>query len=367
MKTRLSRREFLKLSGAVFGSLAFRGTWFDPVFPLEPERDHGLLARVASYREVDLRTAPRDDAPIIGKRYRDQLVQIYSEVVAPEPKDYPNRLWYRVWGGYIHSAHTQLVKIKLNEAERVIRPGGELCEITVPYSIAYQFNKYDGWIVWRGSRLYYSSTHWATGLEEGPDGEPWYQITSELSKVEKYFVPARHLRLIQPAEFAPLSTDVRPQDKRIVISLREQKLRAYEGSLLVLETSVSTGIPSTNTAPGELPTATPQGTFGVILKTPSKHMGTLAGGEEVEANSGFSLPGVPWTLFFKLPGGYALHGTYWHNNFGLRMSHGCINMRNDAVLWLFRWTDPPFDPYKIETPDDWYSTGFGTLINIEAT
>jgi len=60
---------------------------------------------------------------------------------------------------------------------------------------------------------------------------------------------------------------------------------------------------------------------------PSKHMGSVAGGEEVEEQGGFTLPGVPWTSFFKSPGGYAMHGTYWHNNFGLQMSHGCVNLR----------------------------------------
>jgi len=74
------------------------------------------------------------------------------------------------------------------------------------------------------------------------------------------------------------------------------------------------------------------------------------------------LPGVPWTCFFA-QGGYAFHGTYWHNNFGLQMSHGCINMRNADAKWLFRWTTPVFAE-KIESPDDWEKTGFGTRVDI---
>ncbi|OQX62000.1 MAG: hypothetical protein B5M51_06740, partial [Anaerolinea sp. 4484_236] len=42
--------------------------------------------------------------------------------------------------------------------------------------------------------------------------------------------------------------------------------------------------------------------------------------------------------------GVAIHGTYWHNNFGYPMSHGCINMRNQDAKWLYRWTTPPYDP-----------------------
>jgi lipoprotein-anchoring transpeptidase ErfK/SrfK len=50
---------------------------------------------------------------------------------------------------------------------------------------------------------------------------------------------------------------------------------------------------------------------------------------------GYYLPGVPWTMYFHK--GYAIHGTYWHNNFGTRMSHGCINMKTPEAKWLFKW------------------------------
>jgi lipoprotein-anchoring transpeptidase ErfK/SrfK len=91
-------------------------------------------------------------------------------------------------------------------------------------------------------------------------------------------------------------------------------------------------------------------------------MGSVASGEEMEARGGFTLPGVPWTSFFISPGGYALHGTYWHNNFGLQMSHGCINMRNEDALWIFRWTTPVFDPLNVESTRDWEKTGSGTTV-----
>ena len=49
---------------------------------------------------------------------------------------------------------------------------------------------------------------------------------------------------------------------------------------------------------------------------------------------GYDLPGVRTMYFYK---GYAIHGTYWHNNFGRPMSHGCINMRTPDAAWLFNW------------------------------
>ncbi len=50
---------------------------------------------------------------------------------------------------------------------------------------------------------------------------------------------------------------------------------------------------------------------------------------------GYDLPGVPYTMYFYK--GYALHGTYWHNNFGHPMSHGCVNLRTSDAGWLFNW------------------------------
>jgi len=50
------------------------------------------------------------------------------------------------------------------------------------------------------------------------------------------------------------------------------------------------------------------------------------------------LTGVPWASFITDP--VAFHGVYWHNNFGMTMSSGCINMRTEEAKWLFRWTTP---------------------------
>jgi lipoprotein-anchoring transpeptidase ErfK/SrfK len=30
-----------------------------------------------------------------------------------------------------------------------------------------------------------------------------------------------------------------------------------------------------------------------------------------------------------------LHGTYWHQNFGFPMSHGCVNYTITDAAWLF--------------------------------
>lgn len=100
----------------------------------------------------------------------------------------------------------------------------------------------------------------------------------------------------------------------IDVDLSEQRVVAYEG-----ETAVQTFIVSTGT--WLHPTVT--GQFRIYVKLRSTPM----------AGPGYYLPGVPYTMYFYE--GYALHGTYWHNNFGTPMSHGCVNLRVPDSEWLF--------------------------------
>jgi hypothetical protein len=62
-------------------------------------------------------------------------------------------------------------------------------------------------------------------------------------------------------------------------------------------------------------------------------------GEDEESPDYFDLPGVPWDTFFDLEG-RAIHGTYWHNDYGVPRSHGCVNVSIDAAQWIYRWTHP---------------------------
>jgi len=350
MKKLLNRRDFLKVSGLAMGSLAFTPSYFQP-----NDQDYGRLVRV-TIRDVDVRVEPRDGAQIVGKRLRDQLVQIYYDLEPPDAPAFYNKLWYRIWGGYVHSSYLQPVEIRFNQPLQEIREGGQLCEVTVPYSQSYRFTRYDGWRL--EYRLYFETTHWVTGIDEGPDGQPWYKVTDELQPVD-YFVPATHLRPVLDEELTPISPNVPFEDKRIEVNLAAQTLTAFEKEQVVLKTRVSSGIPSSRPTDNGIPSETPTGRFNIYSKMPSKHMGDgrLMGGD-LDLNA-YELVGVPWTMFFhRLDTGYALHGTYWHNNFGWQMSHGCVNLRNPDAKWLFRWTVPENFPPVIE------KNGFGTQVHI---
>ena len=114
-------------------------------------------------------------------------------------------------------------------------------------------------------------------------------------------------------------------NKWIDVSLSEQKLRAYEGNKLVLEMPISSGLAWTPTVTGE---------FRIWYKT----RWTRMTGGSVAAGNYYDLPNVPFNLFFH--NDYALHGAYWHNNFGHQMSHGCVNLPIPDAEKLFYWASP---------------------------
>jgi lipoprotein-anchoring transpeptidase ErfK/SrfK len=100
----------------------------------------------------------------------------------------------------------------------------------------------------------------------------------------------------------------------IDVDLSQQRVYAYEGDTIVNSFIVSTGTWQTPTVTGK---------YKVWIKLRSTDM----------AGPGYYLPDVPYTMYFYK--GYALHGTYWHNNFGTPMSHGCVNLSIPDAAWLY--------------------------------
>ena len=342
----LSRREFLKLGGLSLGSLAFSphlNDYFD--------FDDSDLVRVAT-NSISVYSKPSDKSSIISTWYRDEILRIYQEVVAGEPVINP--VWYRVWGGYVHRARLQRVKVLYNDTlpalnldEGLKRP----VEVTVPYTEPWRTSKTYGWQK-LGFRLYYGSVHLVEAIEDGPTGEPWYRVNDDLAGL--YHVNPLHVRPIPDEEMAPISPDLEVQDKRLEVNLTTQVLMAFENGQQVLKTTISSGLPSGPRGPNGLSTKTPQGSFRILEKDPAKHMGN--GNLFADADD-YELPGVPWTCFFTTQG-HAFHGTYWHQNFGTPMSHGCINMRTEEAKWLFLWALPKHEIGR------YTNRGYGTEVQI---
>jgi lipoprotein-anchoring transpeptidase ErfK/SrfK len=137
------------------------------------------------------------------------------------------------------------------------------------------------------------------------------------------------LLLVVAAVAAPVTGSAKPR-KAIVVSISHQLLWAYKGDQVVLSSYVSTGRAGFDT---------PVGSFAVLSKLPSQTMAGVIGGEY------YNVPDVPDVMYFTNEG-HALHGTYWHNNFGTPMSHGCVNLPMDVAAWLYDWA-PVGTPVQI--------------------
>lgn len=134
------------------------------------------------------------------------------------------------------------------------------------------------------------------------------------------------------------------QDRWIEVDKSEQKLRAWDGDDLYLETPVSTGLPWWET---------PSGEFRIWIKIRSTKM------EGGEGKYYYYLPNVPFVMFFandKVPAwkGYGLHGTYWHDDFGTPRSHGCVNLPTPIAEKLYYWSSPrlPSGKWGVYASDD---------------
>ena len=130
---------------------------------------------------------------------------------------------------------------------------------------------------------------------------------------------------IIPGETQVLGTTTSSgEEKWIEVSLDKQLLTAWEGNKVVMQFPISSGLWA----------ATPKGTFNIWYKTRYQKM---EGGKK-ELGTYYNLPNVPSNMFFYQ--GYALHGAYWHNNFGHPMSHGCVNEPLAQAAALFEWAGP---------------------------
>jgi LysM repeat protein len=177
-----------------------------------------------------------------------------------------------------------------------------------------------------------------------------YRRTLQINEINDPTTLKPGMRLIvPPPSFAelfadiPLGPDGYPlypvtptEGKWISVDLDNQRTFAWEGDKLVKSFLISSGKART-------PTVT--GVFRIWGKIAAQRMegGSRASGDY------YNLPNVQWVQYFYQD--YSFHGTYWHNNFGTPMSHGCVNMTNDDAKWLFDWAGPTVDDRR------WHTTG----------
>ncbi|MEZ0396739.1 MAG: L,D-transpeptidase [Anaerolineales bacterium] len=317
-----TRRDFLKLAGV--GLLAL----------LLPEG--AALAAETAFRlgrvaeaSLPVRSEPSRRARQIGALRLDTLISLQQPVESDEeaPANPYNRLWYAVQGGYVYSGGIQPVEDRPNTLPAGgVPPGGQLAEVTVPFAEARRQPREEAPSRYR---LYYASTHWVLDVHRDSARRAWYRLYEDKWGGE-YYVLAEALRLIPPAELAPLAADVPAECKRIEVDLGHQLVTAYQDERPVLMARASSGWRYRNGS-----YRTPVGRFTTYYKRPSRHM----------ADTGYDLPGVPWVCYIN-DNGVSFHGTYWHNDYGTPRSHGCINLPPQAARWLYLWTEPVVPPER---------------------
>lgn len=161
-------------------------------------------------------------------------------------------------------------------------------------------------------------------------------LPDDIDRRTTAFIP-QSLDQLTPIEFP------KGEKKWIRVDLSEQMVVAYKGDRPVRAFIISSGMPGTPTVTGQ---------FHIRTKVLEQ---TMFGGV---GRNYYYLPGVKWVQYFHEE--YSFHGTYWHNNFGHPMSHGCLNMTNVDAKWLFDWAGPVWDGKTV-----WYKSSEenpGTLV-----
>lgn len=321
----LSRRRFLQLAGAAgLYKLCLPAHAQSNTRPI-------LIGRVVDY--VGMFEQPDYTSTKIGAFTDHELIPIYEVL---EAQGGYNRIWYRTDTGYVYSSNVVPMRPYLAPPPLVTHLGdwGAWGQVVAPWSDAHTQPHPEADFMYR---LYYASVHHIVDVERDEEGTWWYKI-QDLRYNEIYWAETAHLRVMAPQEFEPINPEI--EDKYIEINLSVHILTAYENGEKVFETRVTSG----DTFYWEDGTTdyfeTPEGGYKVMLKAPARHMGSRG------TLGSFDYPGVPWCTFFT-DDGLAIHGTYWHNDFGTKRSHGCINMRPSDAFWVFRWTTPEV-PYEAE-------------------
>jgi L,D-transpeptidase catalytic domain len=129
---------------------------------------------------------------------------------------------------------------------------------------------------------------------------------------------------------APPPSELEPDERWLDIDLATQTLIAFEGTRPVYATLVSTGV-----GPRGTDTATPPGVHRIWVKLLTTNMDNL---EREDAEKHYSIEDVPWVMFFDKA--VALHGAFWHRDFGRVHSHGCVNLAPIDARYLFEFTAP---------------------------
>jgi len=347
----LTRREFIKLGAAGLSSLSLRP--MDRLLGLPEFPNADKLGRVC-VGKVELKSRPDSNSITTGILYEDSVVPWLKEVTGERPYYiYSNQRWVETPQGYIYSPYVQPVYYRPNSLVSNLNEAsfgaGMWAEVTVPYvdAILEKDPSSNSWVKVKMDeglplRFYYSQIFWVDQIKIDEQNRTLYRVNPNYyGGVDKLWADAQAFRPLTDEDLAPIHTDV--TNKKLVVDVNSQVLSCFEGNSEIFYCRVSTGAKFNNQGERVDEWATPVGTHRVTRKYISLQM---SGGT---TGAGYDLPGIGYSAIFAI-GGVAVHSTFWHNNFGDPVSHGCVNTRPEDAKWVFRWMMPAviYDPGKLD-------------------
>jgi lipoprotein-anchoring transpeptidase ErfK/SrfK len=357
----ISRRAFLTAAGGAVAAgftlpRALRGTAAAPA-GMGAQPDDAELAFVQPKpARLDLWGRITDPGtPVYSEPARnkvDSYIAIHTvvpilEVLEGEALNGNNPTWYRIAQGYVYTRNMQILHpyrmpTPITQIDTQIRNVlGDLVpgfwgDIIVPFTTARTEAGGATATLIDGNPIvvFYGTTHRVTEAKPDRDANLWYKVIDDRKGADPFWVLARHMRRIMPHDLAPINLGA---DKRIEVSIEKQQINCFENGNLVFSTYTSSGGDGFDT---------PKGDWSVVYKQVSRHMyddpeNALAGDSNPNY---FDLPGVPFNIFFTTMG-HAIHGTFWHGDYGRPRSHGCLNVTPENARWIFRWVEP-VAPYE---------------------
>jgi len=349
---RITRREFIKLGVIGLGAAGISNikpaSAYLPAFPVGQR-----LGR--TFYTVDIKSKPDPDSATVKTVYNDNVLVINREIIGkPYTSFWKKRVWYETPEGYIPAISVQPVRNEPNEPllelpNYGITPG-MWAEVTVPYVDIYldgEAPKSPRLQETVDPRFYYSQVLWIDGIAAGSNNETLYHVIEKHGSYgDVFWADAKAFKPITPEDIAPISPEL--ENKYIIVDVNHQTISCYENDQEILFARVSTGAKYNNEGLPVEKWATPAGDYHLVSR---KYISLHMAGGDTKA-SGYEEFAVSWNSIFA-SGGVAIHSTYWHNNYGEMLSHGCVNVEPDVAKFVFRWTKPetPYDTGVIEIQD----------------
>lgn len=350
-KERITRREFIKIAGIGLGGVVYNPDKSLPI--LFKDFTEEKLGRIC-VGMVEVKLKPDPNSETVKNLYEDAVLPWYREIVGNRLNYiFNNQRWVETPEGYIYGPYIQPVYNRPNQLVSELPDSsmgkGMWAEVTVPFVDA-RLDKEpssNSWVKFKLEdglplRLYYSQVFWVDQIRKDSQGNTLYRVNPNYyGGVDMLWAAGEAFRPITLEELQPINAGT--LDKRVQVDVSDQTLSCFEGNDEVYYCRVSTGAKFDINGNVVDKWETPAGNHIFTRKYISLQM---SGGT---TGAGYDLPGIGWSSIFAT-GGVAIHSTFWHNNFGDPVSHGCVNCNPEDAKWIFRWSLPSiqYDPGMVD-------------------